>query len=165
VPPLACSAVAPENARVLAERPLPPDLPERLSALAEAWRSEADLAALYLFGSLARGTAGLRSDVDLAVILRRDLDAGGRWRKRLELIGRASDLLGTDAVDVVVLEDAPSALGHRVLRDGRLLCERDSARRTAVAEDVMRRYLDEAYLRSELDRALAERVREDRFAR
>jgi predicted nucleotidyltransferase len=144
---------------------LPSDLDARLSGLAAAWRDDADLAAAYLFGSRARGDAGPRSDVDLAVILRTGLDADERWRKRLELIGRASEALGTDAVDVLVLDDAPSAVGHRVLRDGRLICERDPARRTAVAEDVMRRYLDEEYLRKELDRALAERVREGRFAR
>jgi predicted nucleotidyltransferase len=150
---------------VLAERPLPADLEERLSALAEAWLADVDLAAVYLFGSRARGVAGSRSDVDLAVILATRLDADARWRKRLDLITRASEVLATDAIDVVVLEDAPSALGHRVLRDGRLLCERDPLRRTIVAEDVMRRYLDEEHLRRELDRALAERVREDRFAR
>jgi hypothetical protein len=61
-------------------------------------------------------------------------------------------------VDVVLLEEAPSAVGQRILRDGRLLCERDPTRRTTVAEGVLRRYLDEEYLRRELDRALAERV-------
>lgn len=150
---------------MLAERPLPSDLEERLSALVEDWRADADLAALYLFGSRARGVAGPRSDVDLAVTLRPGLDEAARWRKRLDLIGRAAEILGTDAVDVVALDDAPTALGHRVLRDGRLLCERDPRRRTIVAEDIMRRHLDEEYLRRELDRALAERVREDGFAR
>jgi predicted nucleotidyltransferase len=149
---------------VLAERPLPPDVDERLSTLASEWAADVDVAAAYLFGSRARGTAGPRSDVDLAVALRVGLDAAARWKKRLDLIASASRTLSTDAVDVVVLEDAPSALGHRVLRDGRLLCERDPVRRTAVAESVMRRYLDEEFLRKELDRALAERVREGRFA-
>jgi predicted nucleotidyltransferase len=143
---------------------LPPDVDERLSTLASEWAADVDVAAAYLFGSRARGTAGPRSDVDLAVALRVGLDAAARWKKRLDLIASASRTLSTDAVDVVVLEDAPSALGHRVLRDGRLLCERDPVRRTAVAESVMRRYLDEEFLRKELDRALAERVREGRFA-
>lgn len=144
---------------------MPEDLDARLTALAKAWRSDSDLGAVYLFGSRARGDAQPSSDVDLAVILRAGLEGDERWRKRLELVGAASELLGTDAVDVVVLEDAPSALGHRVLRDGRLLFELDPHRRTAVAEDIMRRYLDEEYLRRELDRGLAERVRERRFAR
>ena len=39
------------------------------------------------------------------------LDDDTRWRKRLDLIGDATRRLGTDAVDVVVLEQAPSVLG------------------------------------------------------
>ena len=105
------------------------------------------------------------SDIDLAVVLGQGLDAAGRWRKRLALIGEACRWLGTDAVDLVVLEEAPSVLGHRVLRDGRLLVESDGHRRVEVVEDVLRRYFDEAWLRTELDRVLATRVRDGSFAR
>lgn len=153
------------NSLVRAERPLPDDLPDRLDALARRWFADEEIAALYLFGSRARGTAALTSDVDLAVVLRGDLNASARWRKRLALSHDASVELGTDAVGLVVLEETPAVLGHRVLRDGRLLGERDPRRRVEVAEAVLRRYCDEAWLRAELDRALAARVREGRFAR
>ncbi len=83
----------------------------------------------------------------------------------MTLLGRATEVLGTDAVDLVILEDVPIVLAHRVLRDGRLLFERDSHRRVEVAERILRRYADEEYLRRELDRGLADRLREDRFAR
>ena len=150
---------------MLAERPLPADLDRRLVALARAWEADPDLAAVYLFGSRAVRAAGPRSDVDLAVALRGGLEASARWRKRLDLIGDACARLGTDAVDVVVLEDAPALLGHRVLARGRLLCERDPRRRVQVAERVMRQYLDEAHLRAVLDAGLGRRVREGRFGR
>jgi hypothetical protein len=38
-------------------------------------------------------------------------------------------------------------------------------RRAEVVEHILRRYLDEAYLRRVLDAGLAERLREKRFAR
>ena len=38
-------------------------------------------------------------------------------------------------------------------------------RRAAVAERILRQYLDEAYLRRVLDAGLAARLREKRFAR
>ena len=126
---------------------------------------DADVAAVYLFGSRARGHPGPRSDVDLAVILDERLDAAARWRKRLDLMADAARRLGTDAVDLVVLEEAPTVLGHRVLAHGVLLSERDPRRRVEVAERIMRRYLDEAYLRRVLDAGLAQRLREGRFAR
>lgn len=153
------------NAAVLAERPLPKDLDDRIRALADAWARDPDVAAVYLFGSRGAGRPGPRSDVDLAVTLAASLDADARFRKRLALTGDASARLSTDAVDVVVLEDAPVVLAHRVLRDGRLLCQSDPRRRAAVAEQILRRYLDEEPLRRALDLGLAQRIREGRFAR
>jgi hypothetical protein len=99
------------------------------------------------------------------VVLREGLDADARWQKRLALLADAGQRLGTDAVDLVVLDDAPAPLGHRVLRHGRLLSDREPGRRVAVAEQILRQYLDEAYLRRVLDAGLAARLREKRFAR
>jgi hypothetical protein len=52
-----------------------------------------------------------------------------------------------------------------VLKGGRLLHDPLPKRRAEVTEDILRRYLDEAYLRRVLDAGLAERLREKRFAR
>jgi predicted nucleotidyltransferase len=150
---------------MLAERPLPGDLDDRLDALARAWSADPEVAAVYLFGSRARGGAGPRSDVDLAVVLHEALGADARWGKRLALLADASQRLGTDAVDLVVLEDAPAAVGHRILRHGRLLSEARPRRRANVAERILAQYLDQAYLRHVLDAGLAARLREGRVAR
>ncbi|HEU4619223.1 MAG TPA: nucleotidyltransferase domain-containing protein [Gammaproteobacteria bacterium] len=137
----------------------------RLARLGESWSADGDVAAAFLHGSRARGTARPDSDVDLAAILRSGLTASERWRKRLVLLESAAAALGTDAVDLVILEEAPSAVGHRVIRDGRLILERDAHRRVQVVEDVLRRYLDEGWLRSVLDEGLRVRLAEGRFAR
>lgn len=148
-----------------AERPLSADVDDRIRRLAGMWAQDADVAAVYVFGSRAHGSAAPCSDVDLAVVLRDGLDGRARWRKRLDLVGDASRQLGTDAVDVVLLEDAPTVLGHRVLAHGKLLCEPVPPRRVRVAERIMRQYLDEAHLRAVLDAGLTRRLREGRFAR
>jgi len=93
------------------------------------------------------------------------VDTDGRWHKRLALLTDACQRLATDAVDLVVLEDAPASLGHRVLKGGHLLSDRLPRRRAMVVEGILRRYLDEAYLRRVLDEGLARRLREKRFAR
>src|SRR5262245_30954977 len=148
-----------------AERPMPENIAERIDALARAWSGDPDVAAIYLFGSRASGRGGPWSDVDLAVVLREGLDASARWQKRLSLLGDACQRLGTDAVDLVILEEAPAPLGHRVLKRGRLLRDSSPTRRVDVTERILARYLDEAYLRHVLDAGLAERLREKRFAR
>lgn len=86
-----------------------------------------DLVAAYLFGSVARGDDDARSDVDVAVLHRRDpprtFDA-----LPLRLEGEIERLLGR-RTEVVCLNLAPVDLCARVLRDGVLLVDHDPALR------------------------------------
>jgi uncharacterized protein len=88
---------------------------------------DGEIVAAYLFGSVARGTAGARSDLDVAVLyeaappatlagLPLDLE------RRLERLERRP-------AQIVVLNTAPAGLVHRVLRDGVLLLDRDPSAR------------------------------------
>ena len=79
--------------------------------------------AVYVFGSVARGSGGPRSDVDVAVLF----DANPQstlMGPRLSLEGRLEQALGR-RVDLIVLNTASADLVHRVLRDGDLVIERD----------------------------------------
>ncbi|HET6583689.1 MAG TPA: nucleotidyltransferase domain-containing protein [Nannocystaceae bacterium] len=136
----------------------------RLRELTAAWAADPDIAAIWVFGSRASGRPRPWSDIDLAVALASGLDAKRRSQKHGELLADACARLGTDAVDLVVLEDAPSVLAHRVIAGGRRLAVRDSTRTVHVVEDVFRRYIDEAPLRAVLDAGLAARLREGRYA-
>jgi len=105
--------------------------------LAEA---PADVVAAYLFGSVARGTASASSDLDLALLL------GGAAARTLET--RQLDFEGKleraikRPVQIVILNDAPPDLVHRVLRDGRLLLERDRAARLRFEVRARSLYFD-----------------------
>jgi predicted nucleotidyltransferase len=102
-------------------------------------RREGILAA-YLFGSQARGDAGLGSDVDVAVLYSEAppavLDSPPRRLEReLEkVLGRT--------VEVVALNTAPPDLVHRVLRDGRLLLEEDRSARIRFEVRARNEYFD-----------------------
>jgi predicted nucleotidyltransferase len=74
-----------------------------------------------VFGSRATGKSRSDSDIDIGVFLQEELSAGERFDKRLELGIELEDL---GKVDVVVLNDVPSLLGHRALM-GRQLIMRD----------------------------------------
>ena len=96
--------------------------------------------AVYLFGSVARGEAGPRSDIDIGVLYAQappaTLDSPPR---RLE-----SDLdrfLGLP-LQVVTLNGAPPDLIHRVLRDGKLVLDRDRAARIAFEVRARNEYFD-----------------------
>lgn len=85
--------------------------------------------AVYLFGSVARGTARPESDVDVAVLIDHAPSPrlGG---PRFTLEGDLERALGR-RVDLVLLNDAPVDLRARILRDGRLLLDRVPAARIA----------------------------------
>jgi predicted nucleotidyltransferase len=87
------------------------------------------IAAVWLFGSVVRGTAGPASDVDVA-ILHEGATPPGLAGLGLRLERDLEALLGRP-VQVVAAERAPVDLVHRVLRDGLLLCGRNCSRRIA----------------------------------
>jgi predicted nucleotidyltransferase len=97
--------------------------------IADVFSSRTDVAAVYLFGSTARGTARAGSDVDVAVLFVA-LPARTLNGPRLVIEGELERALGT-RVDLVALNDAPVDLRARVLRDGRLLVERNPSARIA----------------------------------
>ena len=82
-----------------------------------------EIIAAYLFGSVARGTAGARSDVDVAVLYAAPPPATLEGLP-LDLEGRIEELVNRPA-QVIVLNTAPAGLVHFVLRDGVLLLDRD----------------------------------------
>ena len=85
------------------------------------------VAAAYVFGSVATATARPDSDVDVAVLFTatppHTLNGA-----RFALAGRLEAALGAP-VDLVVLNNAPVDLSIRVLRQGRLLVDRDASAR------------------------------------
>jgi predicted nucleotidyltransferase len=121
------------------------------------------VACAYLFGSAARGEAGPLSDLDIAVLFVEAVAVADRQELAARLADRLQRLDGP-RVDVIVLEDAPPALVHRVIRDGRLLFCPDEARRVAFEARALREFLDFRPVLDRYDAALLARARESRLA-
>ena len=121
--------------------------------------------AALLFGSQAAGKAGPLSDVDIAVWLDPGLSDSDRFRLRLELTGRATSALGTNEVDLVVLNDAPPLLKHRAVRSAVRLLDRDPVARVRLESRAVAEYLDTKPLRDRLTRAMRGRIDEGRYGR
>lgn len=122
------------------------------------------IGAVYLFGSQATGAAGPLSDVDVAVALSSDSPAV-TLDLRADLLAAASEALGTDEVDLVLVDQATPLLRHRVLRDGALLVERDPRARVRFETRALLEYLDTAPLRETLAAGRRARLAEGRFGR
>lgn len=114
------------------------ELEARLLPLLSALPS--DVVAVYLFGSCARGLATAASDVDLA-FWRRSKSAPRFAEQPYALAAELEARLGRQ-VDLVELNAAPPDLVHEVLRDGRVLLDRDPAFRTRAEVAARATYLD-----------------------
>jgi predicted nucleotidyltransferase len=97
-------------------------------------------AAVYLYGSVARGDSRPGSDVDVAILFDEDPP---RTLDGLH-VGIADGLQAalSRPVDLVVLNHASSDLVHRVLRDGILVCEPDRSCRIRFEVRLRNEYFD-----------------------
>lgn len=105
-----------------------------------AGRDADDTAAVYLFGSVARGDDRPASDVDLGILYRRapppTLDG-----LPLKLEAEVGRLLGR-ATQIVALNTAPADLRARVLRDGVPILDRDPSLRIAFEVRTRNEWFD-----------------------
>lgn len=123
--------------------------PEQLRALRAAVENGAPdgAAAVYLYGSEARGRRTVLSDLDIAVLFADGVSEEERWEE-LPAFGSAvaralRESRGARAeVDVHDLEALPLAVQGRVLTEGTLLLSRVAKRRVRFEERTRRRYFD-----------------------
>jgi hypothetical protein len=126
----------------------PATLANKLTELL-ATRAEAEgIAAAWLFGSVARGTARQDSDVDVGILYCEDpprtLAGIGKVFNLEEELTEVTDL----PIQIVALNNAPVDLIVRVFRDGRLLLGHDSLQRVDFEVRSRNEFWDlEPYLR------------------
>ncbi len=99
----------------------------------------------YLFGSVARGEEGKLSDVDVAVLLDDSLDKKEKFYLQLELISGITEILKTDEVDLVVINDAPLSLNYEIIKANCPIFVRDEAEKIDFEHGVLSKYLDMRY--------------------
>ena len=124
--------------------------------------SRREIQAAYVFGSVATGRARRDSDVDVAVLLARPLKGDRALAYRLQLMSDLGSALGRLNVDVVILNDAPPLLAHRVLSKGRLVFQRSPSARVRFQVRTASRYSDLLPMFETHIRYLKRHVREGR---
>jgi predicted nucleotidyltransferase len=118
---------------------IPSNIEELLPGAIRYLESQAEVRFAYLFGGLAAGRSGPLSDIDLAVYLKEGSRASS---VKIKLLNNLIDLLRTEEIDLVILNAAPLPLAYRVLKNKRILVDRDPFLRHRYESLIIREYLD-----------------------
>ncbi len=102
------------------------------------------VASVYLFGSTVRDSPNRERDLDVGVVVRREAHPTtlDRSRLRVGLIGDLMVALGTNRIDLVILNDVSPELGRAVIRSGRRVALLDPETDHAFVRDVQLRAAD-----------------------
>ncbi len=122
---------------MIRRKPLPQDVRERIETLGPALARSPGI--VFAFGSAARGELRSTSDIDIAVFLEPGADSAAGL---LDAIGCVTSHLGSDEVDVVLLNTAPTALIGRCLQSRRVIVDRDPFLRHRFESAELRKFFD-----------------------
>lgn len=136
-----------------------------VDALAAALAARPEIQEAYLFGSVSRGEATAHSDVDVAVHVDHNREPATPFGYAADLSAYLGAAAGRRDIDVVVLNEAPPVLYHRVLASGRRLLSRDLRATTTREGLALSRYCDYIPQLQRIDEALRRRLRAGTFGR
>ena len=116
---------------------IPEDIHKQLDLLADLFMEDPNIIFAYLFGGMARDKRRILSDVDLGIYVRniKRLDF-------LSLFSEISRILGTDEIDLVVLNSAPISFAGRILRNRKILIDKDPFLRHQYESRILREFFD-----------------------
>lgn len=123
------------------------------------FEKDKDILFAYIFGSHVTGKTDFESDVDIAVFLD-EKRVRDMFKKRLSLIEKLEGILET-ATEVVVLNEIKSIFFKFVIiKEGKVVFERDHSQRVDFELKTMQDYYDyepflDAYNKAYLERELA----------
>lgn len=127
------------------------------------YAAEREILALYLFGSTAQGQRTALSDIDVAVLLPEGVPEEEYFDRRLKMTVDLMELLQEDDIDLVILNEAPPLLKHRVVTRGQaVLCRDERARKGFEARAILE-YLDFKPILELQYRYMKRRLEEGRF--
>jgi uncharacterized protein len=120
-------------------KPLPPNIEDLLPGAARYLENQPEVRFAYLFGGLAAGRRGPLSDIDLAVYL---ADRSKSSRIKLKLLNNLIYILRTEEIDLVILNTAPLPLAYRIIKNKKILMDREPFFRHRYESLIIRKYLD-----------------------
>lgn len=116
----------------------------------------------YLFGSMAKNTENNMSDIDIALLFKKDYTAEDDVFIRGELMEIGVEFFKIP-VDVVSLNKATLSLKYEVTKGGKIIWESSPNNRVIFETSVLREYLDFKYYSDMYNEAILDSIRKNNY--
>ena len=118
---------------------IPLNIEELLPGAIRYLENQPEVRFAYLFGGLAAGRPRALKRYRPGGLLR----GGSKPAKvKIRLLNRLMDLLRTEEIDLVLLNTAPLPLAYRIIKNKKVLVDRDPFLRHRYESLIIRKYLD-----------------------
>ena len=124
-----------------------------------------DIVTIYLFGSRVHKKYNVNSDYDMAVLLKDSVPKDMYFEKKLDFIDFFTNILKTDQIDLLILNEAPLEIAYRVFAQGCILYENENYRKERVRfqAKTYSMYFDFLPVKKALSDGLKKRINEGRY--
>ena len=119
----------------------------------------------FLYGSQATGTANALSDVDIAVLFPRGIEADERFRRVLNLMRDLSAVFERDDVNVLDLDEGAPLINNNVRLHGRVIFCADERAHAEFMLRALQQYEDTEPMRREQNFYLNEKIKRGLFGK
>ena len=104
---------------------------------------EFDVSLIYIFGSFASETNRKDSDIDIAVLLKGEIDV----YTKLNIIGRLVDIFKREDIDLVILNNVNEVLKFQVIKYGKPIYMESQYTKVMFESSTMSEYMDKEHFR------------------
>ncbi len=108
--------------------------------LKKVFSEHPEILVAYLFGSLAKGEANEKSDVDIGILVSKNFKPDRFYE--VKIAEEIEKEVGLRRVEVVILNDKPVSFLNQVLRYGKLIFCRDDKARVSFETIVTKKFID-----------------------
>ncbi len=147
---------------MIKEKKLPEDIETNIPSLIDGISKIDEINALILFGSIAKGNRKPLSDIDLALLFKKDVKKEKYPNIEFLVFNIISSTLKTEEFDLIILNNAPPKISYNILKEGKILFVKDKISFIDFKENIIKYYLDFKYYEDEFNRIFLEKLYKDK---
>ena len=123
------------------------NIDDKIEELKNYFSEQEDILAVYIFGSYGTEYQTPLSDVDFAVLFKKEAEIN--LMREMEIMSQITLITKVEDIDLVNLNQAPVLLQHKAIKEGNLIFEREENKVSEFIEYVLTYYYD-AKIRSDI---------------